>query len=332
MSGETTHPSYIIVGSGVFGTSTALHLIRKYPTAQIRLVDRNRFTAPTRAAASWDWNKVVRADYTDIFYTRLALEARELWRNDPLWKPFYHESGIYWAATGSFAAQVLKNFDELGVEAELASYSVDEAKNLFSDLFAQADYTGINEVLVNRVSGWANAKEALQAATQAAVELGVVYTEAEVTKLLFDNGRCVGVETRAGETFKADRVVICTGAYTAKLLADSSPDQPTMHVGKRMVAMGVTEAIASLDEDLFQKFGSMPVGITDVPTDQGVPIFTFCKIANPFTVFYFVANTMIDFTNLRYLPRRRKQRVSSPRYGPGVEILGAASLPQLRPS
>ncbi|KAG9727070.1 hypothetical protein KCU59_g14426, partial [Aureobasidium melanogenum] len=51
--------SYIIVGAGVFGVSTAFHLIKKYPNADITIVDRDAFDQDTRVAASWDWNKVV---------------------------------------------------------------------------------------------------------------------------------------------------------------------------------------------------------------------------------------------------------------------------------
>ncbi|KAG9829841.1 hypothetical protein KCU77_g13664, partial [Aureobasidium melanogenum] len=64
--------SYIIVGAGVFGVSTAFHLIKKYPNADITIVDRDAFDQDTRVAASWDWNKVVRADYDDIVYCKMA--------------------------------------------------------------------------------------------------------------------------------------------------------------------------------------------------------------------------------------------------------------------
>lgn len=50
--------SYIIVGAGVFGVSTAYTLIQKYPQASVTLVDRDAFDAESRVAASWDWNKV----------------------------------------------------------------------------------------------------------------------------------------------------------------------------------------------------------------------------------------------------------------------------------
>jgi glycine/D-amino acid oxidase-like deaminating enzyme len=59
-------PSYIIIGSGVFEALTSLSLIRKHPNATITLIDRDAFSAPFRVAASWDWNKVVRADYREI--------------------------------------------------------------------------------------------------------------------------------------------------------------------------------------------------------------------------------------------------------------------------
>jgi glycine/D-amino acid oxidase-like deaminating enzyme len=134
--------SYLIVGAGVFGASTALYLIRRYPNASITLVDRNGHDAPTRVAASWDWNKVVRADYRDIAYTKLALEARRLWKRDPLWQHFYHESGIYWISLTGFAKQVLQNFQDLGEDVELSTHPIDEERKMFGGIFDEADYSG----------------------------------------------------------------------------------------------------------------------------------------------------------------------------------------------
>ena len=49
--------SYLVVGAGVFGASTALHLSRQKPEAKITLLDRLPFPDPI--AASHDINKVV---------------------------------------------------------------------------------------------------------------------------------------------------------------------------------------------------------------------------------------------------------------------------------
>jgi len=77
----TLNSSYIVVGSGVFGASTALTLAQKYPLASVVLVDR---AVPYRESASWDWTKVIRADYADMLYMQLALEAKEFVENRPI--------------------------------------------------------------------------------------------------------------------------------------------------------------------------------------------------------------------------------------------------------
>lgn len=264
--------SYVIVGSGVFGASTALRLIQKHPDAHITLVDRNAFDAPTRVAASWDWNKVVRADYNDFEYTRLAWEARALWKEDPDFKAFYHESGIYWISPSGFAQKVLENFKQLGVNSGLQSIPIDEAKKLHGGLFDNADYTGIKEVLTNSNSGWAEAKEALRHVIAAAVGRGVKYVAAEVTGLQFtdgEDGDCRGVKINTGDVLEADRVILCTGAYTAKLLADSAPQRTSLHAGNRFIAAGVTEAIAPLSDEQYERFKDMPVAINEVPPEKG---------------------------------------------------------------
>ncbi|KAL1860648.1 hypothetical protein VTK73DRAFT_7222 [Phialemonium thermophilum] len=266
-------PSYVIIGSGVFGASTALHLIRAHPDADVTLVDRDAHDAPTRVAASWDWNKVVRADYADILYTKLALEAQALWRTDPIWKPFYHESGVVWISRTSFAKDVVANHAALGAGAKLGAYPVEEARKMYGGLLDGADYTGVQEVLVNRGSGWAEAKEALQSTIEAAMGLGVRYVTAEVTgvRLEGDGSRrqCRGVVTADGRTLSADRVVVCAGAYTPKLLVDSAPDWPDLHAGERILASGITEATAPLSHEDRPILDTMPVCCNVNPVERG---------------------------------------------------------------
>ncbi|KAK1995359.1 FAD dependent oxidoreductase [Colletotrichum falcatum] len=267
---ETQSTSYLIVGAGVFGASTALHLIRARPDAGVTLVDRNASDAPVRVAASWDWKKVVRADYADIEYMRLTLEAKEHWAGDPLWRPFYHESGVCWVSPDGFARRVLANYGELGVDSGVSSLSVEEARREYAGVFADADFTGVDEVFVNRNSGWAEAKEALRATIDEAVALGVRYVEAEVAALEFDAaGAATGVRTAAGETIRAARVVLSTGAYTAKLLADSAPERTELHAGDRFVAAAVTEGFTPVTGENAKDLYDGPVGISTVPPSRG---------------------------------------------------------------
>lgn len=81
---ETEIQPYLIVGAGVFGASTALHLKRSEPSATVSLIDKTAFSNPS--AASHNVNKIICADYPNVFYTKFACEAQEFWRSDPIYK------------------------------------------------------------------------------------------------------------------------------------------------------------------------------------------------------------------------------------------------------
>jgi glycine/D-amino acid oxidase-like deaminating enzyme len=265
-------PSYIIVGAGVFGVSTAYHLIKKYPDASVTLVDRDAFDADSRVAASWDWNKVVRADYDDIVYCQLGLEAQDVFKSDPLWKPYFHETGIYWICRSEYAQDVIDNYKTLGRNADLSAVPVDEARKMYDGLFNDADYTGVKEVLINKTSGWAAAGDCLRAITCKAVELGVKYVTAEIAALQFDDrGRCCGVKTATGETLTASHVILCTGAFTPKLLELSAESSglTDLRAGPRILAGGIATGMTQLDDKTYERFTAMPVGIQGYTAETG---------------------------------------------------------------
>lgn len=264
--------SYIVVGAGVFGTSTALHLKLQYPDADVTLVDRHDPDALTRPAASWDWNKVVRADYRDLTYCKIALEAQDEWRVNHLWRPFYHETGIYWMSRTGFAQQVIDNFKALGRDAELYALPVEEARELYGGIFDSADYEGIDKVLINKTSGWAAAKDALQAGIRRVIDMGVKYVTAEVDMLEIDGEtRCVGVRTDDGRTITADRTILCSGAFTPMLLerAANKYSCDAFRPYGRMIAAGVTTGLVTLDKETAEVFKGMPVCIQENPIQRG---------------------------------------------------------------
>lgn len=256
--------SYIIIGAGVFGVSTALQLIKKYPHASVTLVDRDAFDADSRVAASWDWNKVVRADYDDIVYCQLALEAQDVFNSDPLWKPHFHETGIFWMSRDDYADEVIRNYKALGRKADLSSVSVSEARKMHGGLFQHADYNGVKNVLINKTSGWVAAGDCLRSVTREAISLGVNYVVGEVDSLkLSSNGVCTGVVTKAGDSLSASHVILCTGAYTPKLLelAAAKTGVADLRAGARIVAGGITTGMTTLNDSDFERHEKMPVGV-----------------------------------------------------------------------
>ncbi|KAI1333261.1 FAD dependent oxidoreductase [Xylariaceae sp. FL0255] len=264
--------SYIIVGAGVFGVSTAYHLIKKYPGASVTLVDRDAFDADDRVAASWDWNKVVRADYDDLVYCDLGLEALDIFKSDPLWQPHYHETGIFWTCRDNYAQDVIKNYKRLGRQIDIKAASIDEARKLYGGLFEDADYDGVTEVLINPTGGWVAAGDCLRAVTRKAIDMGVKYEVAEVTGLKLDKtGRCSGIQTAGGQTLKASHTILCTGAYTATLLERSAVQtgRPNIAAGYRIVAGGITTGMTVLDDQSFPRFASMPTAFQGYKPSTG---------------------------------------------------------------
>ncbi|KAI6353241.1 hypothetical protein MCOR31_011770 [Pyricularia oryzae] len=260
---QQKQPSYLIVGAGVFGVSTAYHLIRAHPGASVTLVDRDAADAESRVAASWDWNKVVRADYDDLAYCRLALEAQDVFESDPLWKPYFHKTGVYWICRSDYAKEVMAHHRAAGRGDDIVAVPIDEAKKLYGGIFKDADYSGAKEVLVNHASGWAAAGDCLRAVTRRAVELGVRYVVAETAVLELDGrGGCRGVRTTDGRTLTADRTILCTGAYTPKLLelSAAATGVDALRSGDRILAAGITTGMAELDEEQYKTYADMPVG------------------------------------------------------------------------
>lgn len=265
-------PSYLIVGAGVFGVSTAYHLIRKYPDASVTLVDRDAFDADDRVAASWDWNKVIRADYDDFVYCQLALEAQDIFKTDPLWKPYFHQTGVYWICRSDYAKIVIDHHQKLGRKDDIVALPVSEARKLYDGLFEDADYTGAKEVLVNRASGWAAAGDCLRAVTRKTLDLGVKYVTGEIASLQ-SNGRgtCTGIKTTRGELLTATHVILCTGAYTAKLLELSAATSglDNLRAGDRILAAGIATGMAQLNEKEYEKYVNMPVGFQGYTSQDG---------------------------------------------------------------
>lgn len=239
--------SFLIIGAGVFGASTALALVQSYPSKSIVLIDRE---VPCRRGASWDWTKVIRADYTDIFYTRLAVEAKDVWKSNPLYSEHYHETGLVWVDESGFSNAVTENYSALGVHEKWEMVPVKDLKASYGGIFSEAEFGNLQNIYLNKSSGWVEAGKALTAVIEAAASAGVQLIESEASNLIFDDwANCVGVRTMDGQVFLGEKILLATGTETAKILVASAPDLPQLHVGSRLSAAGLITGILNLDPD-----------------------------------------------------------------------------------
>lgn len=260
-------PSYLIIGAGIFGASTALHLKNSQPTCRVQLVDRSAVPCPS--AASHDLNKIVRADYEDIFYMRLALESMREWRHNPIYRPFYRESGILIIDESDWGRKCLENYKLLHAESRAEILSRETALERFS-VFSEADWDGTDECYWNPGSGWAEADKAVESCLKAAREAGVEVSNALIDQLLLDgDDRCIGAKAVDGTEYRSSHVLLCTGAYTPKLLLDTFPHAEEMQLGDRMFAAGSVSCSASFDASDLNKVHDAPVLINTKPNTQG---------------------------------------------------------------
>ncbi|PVH88186.1 hypothetical protein DL98DRAFT_581402 [Cadophora sp. DSE1049] len=113
----------------------------------------------------------------------------------------------------------------MNIEVDPELVSVQDFKKRYDGFFDDTDFEDVKEVFVNEKSGWAEAAKALKALIDATLELGVKYLESEASSLTFDDaGHCTGVKSLNGEVLKDGKIILSTGALTAKLIADSAPE------------------------------------------------------------------------------------------------------------
>ena len=282
----------LIVDAGVFDASTALYSKRYNLAIRVTLLDRTPY--PNPSAASHDLNKIVRADYDDVFYMKLGIETQELWRTDSIYKPYYHECGMFFAEDWGMTKACDENFQTLGVDTGAHMLSPADAKAKFP-IFMDAEWAGIEECYYNPKAGWGEAEQAMRAIVDACIAEGVEYRQATVSTLTIENGVCTGVHTEDGQDFEADDVLLCTGARTGKLLADSAPHDNDMQLNGRAVAAAAVSCSVRVDPEHLHIYKDAPVFFNGMDHTHGESI-------PPLSDGRLKFNYEVSFTNMVHHP------------------------------
>ncbi|EXJ63561.1 uncharacterized protein A1O5_11322 [Cladophialophora psammophila CBS 110553] len=274
----------LIIGAGIFGTSTAYHLCPSHADPS-RITVLDRAPAPSPQAASSDINKIVRADYSKAFYMDLAYEAMEYWTDNPIMKPYFHQTG--WVMLderdSDLADRIRRNFRESGRPDTSADISLDQVRSNWGGVLCGIDTTGYSKAYTNSSAGWADASAAVAAMMNEAVKAGVKYKVGEVKELLSDGDKLTGVRTADGRTFTGEKIVLATGAWTPWLMA---PLEETMalsqehSIQRQIQAAGVCVAAFHVSEEEARHYSQMPVliygakGEAMPPTEERLIKFT----------------------------------------------------------
>ncbi|KAI9925276.1 hypothetical protein ASPWEDRAFT_120490 [Aspergillus wentii DTO 134E9] len=225
----------LIVGAGTWGSSTALHLARRGYT-NVTVLDP--YPVPSAISAGNDINKVISSGQYST--NKDEIEVNELlgqqamhgWKNDPLFKPYYHDTGLLMSACtpeglGRLGVRVRPDSDPNIVELT----QPEEFRKLAAPGVLQGDFPGWKGYFHRSGAGWAPARLALVAAAREAQRLGVKFVtgspQGKVITLIFENNDVKGAVTADGKIWRADQTFLCAGASAGQFLDFKQQLRPT---------------------------------------------------------------------------------------------------------
>ncbi|KAB8275545.1 FAD dependent oxidoreductase [Aspergillus minisclerotigenes] len=229
----TKSSSILIIGAGTWGASTALHLGRRGYT-NVTVLDP--YTVPSAISAGNDVNKIIssgqysnKKDEIEVNEI-LAEEAFKGWTTDPLFKPYYHDTGVVMSACSS------AGLDRLGIrvrpeeEPDVSEVTKPEHFRQLAPAVLKGNFPGWRGYHIRSNAGWAHARNALVAAIREAEKLGVKFvtgTQGRVITLIFENNDVKGAVTADGKIWRAEQTVLCAGANAAQFLDFKDQLRPT---------------------------------------------------------------------------------------------------------
>jgi sarcosine oxidase/L-pipecolate oxidase len=251
--------SILIIGSGVFGLSTALALIRRplYSSTTITVLDRSPF--PSLDGSSIDTSRIVRADYSSPAYASLATAAQAQWRKssptDLGGEGRYSESGLVLVANKNTQGDEYVRKSWINVQALMQAAGDVGGVYQLPDRPAIEAATGTGGWsgdwgYMNRRGGWADAEASmrwLRAQVEATGRVSFIHGEA--VSLLKTGRQVHGTQLTDGRTITAKLVVLATGSWTGKLV----------DLRGRATATGQVMAYVPLTEAEQARLGGMPV-------------------------------------------------------------------------
>ncbi|KAI9737040.1 MAG: hypothetical protein M1834_000630 [Cirrosporium novae-zelandiae] len=237
--------SILIIGSGVFGLSTAHALINRSTipkTTSITVLSPGGFPPPT--AASIDSSRIIRSDYSSPLYSNLAARAHTLWRTTPLGADGrYTESGLVLTAQDGQSGMeyVRDSLANVRGQEDSSKISVLDSERKIEEAVGLGPGCGTGTWgYLNRCAGWADAEAAMIFLRSQVEKAGrVKFIDGEVESLIFsapindtknennsnNNGKRKVLGARLKNTTKtitATLTILATGASTASILPSAS--------------------------------------------------------------------------------------------------------------
>lgn len=203
-----------VIGAGVFGAWTALHLRRS--GKRVALVDA--YGPGNARASSGGESRLIRMGYgPDELYTRWAVHSLAQWKEffTRRAKPLFHQTGILWIA-GESDAQMkasVETLERLRVSHEVLTRAELEAH------YPQIAFGRASWGMYEPESGVLLARRAVAAVVEAGLNEGVEYFNEAVAGPA-GKGRVSSVKTASGQEIHAKEFVFSCGPWLGKVFPE----------------------------------------------------------------------------------------------------------------
>jgi sarcosine oxidase/L-pipecolate oxidase len=184
----------------------------------------DRFPYPSLDSAGYDVNKIIGMRNDTALTARVSREALSGWQ-EPLFESVWHEVGLVTCATNQDAVDYCRSAYQSWVDCgEGHNVQWLESKEDYHKLMPVTRHGELPEWrgFFNKRAGWAHAREAMRIMGDEARRLGVKFASgpsATMSSLLVDEDEnAVGIVAEDGTRWQADRIVLCTGAWTDSLI------------------------------------------------------------------------------------------------------------------
>lgn len=202
--------TYVIVGAGVHGLSTAWHLAMELGTGEdIVLLDK---TAPGAGATGIACGCVRNFYMTEPIHA-LVRESVDVWNYDPVLLGFQQVGYISCGEENQIAEyeKIHKSQNSVGYASDL--YVGQDARNFLTSVWPDFKHQTIDVAIHEKLSGYAGTWQAVHGLAEMCRRNGVnIVNGVEVTGYDFQRGEVKAVETTAG-SIAGEVVVLCMGAW-----------------------------------------------------------------------------------------------------------------------
>lgn len=167
---------------------------------------------------------MIRFDYRDPVYAKLAKEAFDVWHSHPKFREIFHHGPNAFIASKAYGRTHLQKctdvLDDLNQPWE-PMLDQEAIKAEFPILYGDAVHSNLSGY-INRSSGWADAQKAITVLRNECIEGGVTFIcgrEGTVASFKQDKttNKIVAAQTESGREIQGDYFVLAAGAWSTML-------------------------------------------------------------------------------------------------------------------